>query len=276
MIANDEPGRDEPAEDEPAEREAVGGEAIEGEAARHEPVRREPLLRIDIISVVPATFESVLNASILKRAREANLVEIHVHNLHDDGLGRYKQVDDTPYGGGAGMILRAEPIFACIERLKAEREYDDVIFLSPDGEMFDQAAANRLSMARNLILLCGHYKGVDERVRQALVTREISIGDYVLTGGELPALVVTDAVVRLLPGALGDSESALSDSFQTGLLDAPHYTRPAEFRGMGVPEALMSGDHRRIAEWREAMAIERTRQRRGALLDGDDPQSGDA
>lgn len=229
----------------------------------------EPYLRIDILSVVPQTFESVLNASILKRAREAGLVEIHIHNLHDYGLGRYKQVDDTPYGGGAGMILRPEPIFDCVEKLKGERQYDEVIFLSPDGELFGQSAANRLSMARNLILLCGHYKGIDERVRQGLVTREISIGDYVLTGGELPALVVTDAIVRLLPGALGDSESALTDSFQTGLLDAPHYTKPAEYRGMKVPDTLTGGDHRKIAEWRENEALKRTRERRGSLLDGE-------
>lgn len=229
--------------------------------------RSEPYIRIDIISVVPQTFESVLGASILKRAQDAGLAEVHVHNLHDYGLGRYKQVDDTPYGGGAGMILRPEPIFECVDRLKAERAYDDVIFLSPDGELFDQRAANRLSMARNLILLCGHYKGVDERVRQHLVTREISIGDYVLTGGELPALVVTDAIVRLLPGAMGDSESALGDSFQAGLLDAPHYTKPAEYRGMAVPEILRTGDHARVAEWREEQALERTRQRRGSLLD---------
>ncbi|MEP7220714.1 MAG: tRNA (guanosine(37)-N1)-methyltransferase TrmD [Bacteroidota bacterium] len=232
--------------------------------------REEPFLRIDIISVVPQTFESVLNASILKRAREAGLVEIVVHNLHDYGLGRYKQVDDTPYGGGAGMILRPEPIFACIEKLRAERDYDEVIFLTPDGDILDQKAANRLSMARNLILLCGHYKGVDERVRMALVTRDISIGDYVLTGGELPALVLTDAIVRLLPGALGDSESALSDSFQAGLLDAPYYTKPAEFGGIPVPEILMTGDHAKIAEWRDTEALRRTRERRPGLLD--DPE----
>jgi tRNA (guanine37-N1)-methyltransferase len=233
--------------------------------------REEPLLRIDILSVVPQTFESVLDASIVKRAREAGLAEIVVHNLHDYGLGKYKQVDDTPYGGGAGMILRPEPVFECVDRLKAEREYDEVIFLTPDGELFDQAIANRLSMARNLILICGHYKGVDERIREALVTREISIGDYVLTGGELPALVLTDAIVRLLPGALGDSESALSDSFQTGLLDAPYYTKPAEYRGMSVPEILLTGDHRKIADWRDAEAYRRTRERRGSLLDGDAP-----
>jgi len=231
------------------------------------PRREHPYLRIDILSVVPQTFESVLGSSILKRARESGLAEIHIHNLHDYGLGRYRQVDDTPYGGGAGMILRPEPIFTCVEKLREEREYDEVIFLTPDGDLFDQPTANRLSLAKNLILLCGHYKGVDERVRQALVTREISIGDYVLTGGELPALVVTDAVVRLLPGALGDSESALTDSFQTGLLDAPHYTKPAEFRGMRVPETLLGGDHAKIAEWRENEALKRTRERRGSLLD---------
>jgi tRNA (guanine37-N1)-methyltransferase len=227
----------------------------------------EPYLRIDILSVVPQTFASVLGASILKRAQEANLVEIHIHNLHDYGLGQYKQVDDTPYGGGAGMVLRPEPIFECIDKLKAERDYDEVIFLTPDGERFDQQRANQLSMAKNLLLLCGHYKGIDERIRQTLVTREISIGDYVLTGGELPALVLTDAVVRLLPGALGDAESALNDSFQTGLLDFPQYTKPAEYRGMKVPETLLSGDHGKVAEWRETEAVRRTRERRSELLD---------
>ncbi len=229
--------------------------------------RTTPLLRIDILSVVPQTFESVLNASILKRAQQSGQINISVHNLHDYGLGRYKQVDDTPYGGGAGMILRPEPIFDCIEALQSEREYDEIIYLTPDGELFDQSTANRLSMAQNIILLCGHYKGIDERVRQALVTREISIGDYVLTGGELPALVVCDAVTRLLPGVLGDSESALSDSFQTGLLDTPHYTKPAEYRGMTVPEVLQSGDHAKIAEWRESEAYKRTKERRRSMLD---------
>lgn len=231
------------------------------------PRRDAPLLRIDIVSVVPQTFGSVLDASIISRARKANLVEINTHNLHDYGLGRYKQVDDTPYGGGAGMVLRPEPIFECVERLQAERRYDEVIFLTPDGEQLTQQLANRLSMAANLLLLCGHYKGVDERVRETLVTREISIGDYVLTGGELPALVLTDAIVRLLPGAMGDSESALGDSFQTGLLDWPQYTKPVEFRGMSVPEVLQSGDHAKIAAWRESMALQRTRQRRPDMLD---------
>lgn len=230
---------------------------------------RTPLVRIDIISAVPQTFASVLDASILKRAREAGLAEIVVHNLHDYGLGKYRQVDDTPFGGGAGMILRPEPIFDCIEMLKSQREYDEVIYLTPDGNLFTQSEANRLSLMRNLILLCGHYKGIDERVRQTLITREISIGDYVLTGGELPALVVADAVVRLLPGALGDSESALTDSFQTGMLDAPWYTRPAVYRDMSVPEILIGGDHAKIALWREAEAERRTRERRPGLLPDD-------
>ena len=229
--------------------------------------QREVLLRIDILSVVPQTFASVLDASILKRAQEAGLVEIHVHNLHDYGLGQYKQVDDTPFGGGAGMILRPEPVFACVEKLQSERTYDEIIYLTPDGELLDQAIANRLSMKRNLMLLCGHYKGIDERIRQTLVTRDISIGDYVLTGGELPALVLTDAIVRLLPGSVGDAESSLSDSFQDGLLDPPHYTKPAEFRGMQVPEVLLSGNHRKIGEWRAEQALERTRSRRPDLLD---------
>jgi len=228
--------------------------------------RERPLLHIDIVTAVPQTLTSVLDTSILGRARAVGLVEIVVHNLHDYGLGRYRQVDDTPFGGGAGMILRPEPIFACIEKLKSEREYDEVIYVTPDGSLFDQGEANRLSLSTNVILLCGHYKGIDERVRQALITREISIGDYVLTGGELAALVITDATVRLLPGALGDSESALSDSFQTGVLDAPWYTRPAEFRGMRVPDVLLGGDHAKVAEWREAEAERRTRERRPDMM----------
>ncbi|MGE3801431.1 MAG: tRNA (guanosine(37)-N1)-methyltransferase TrmD [Candidatus Kapaibacterium sp.] len=225
------------------------------------------LIRIDIISGVPQTFESVLGASILKRAAEAGLAEVVVHNLHDYGLGRYKQVDDAPCGGGAGMILRPEPIFDCIEKLTQEREYDEVLFPTPDGAIFTQGMANELSMKKNLIILCGHYRGVDQRVRDHLVTREISIGDYVLTGGELPALVITDAIIRLLPGAIGDSESALGDSFQTGLLDTPWYTKPAEYRGMNVPEVLLSGDHAKIAAWREEQAFEKTKVRRPDLLD---------
>ena len=226
-----------------------------------------PLIRIDIISPVPQTFESVLEASILKRAREEGLAEVVVHNLHDYGLGRYKQVDDAPCGGGAGMILRPEPIFDCIEKLSKEREYDEVLFPTPDGELFTQNIANRLSLKKNLMILCGHYRGVDQRVRDHLITREISTGDYVLTGGELPALVITDAVIRLLPGAIGDSESALGDSFQNRLLDAPWYTKPATYREMHVPEILLSGDHTKIAAWREEQALKKTQERRPDLLD---------
>ncbi|MCE2504095.1 MAG: tRNA (guanosine(37)-N1)-methyltransferase TrmD [Chlorobi bacterium] len=224
-------------------------------------------MRIDIISPVPQTFESVLEASILKRAREEGLAEVVVHNLHDYGLGRYKQVDDAPCGGGAGMILRPEPIFDCIEKLSKEREYDEVLFPTPDGELFTQNIANRLSLKKNLMILCGHYRGVDQRVRDHLITREISTGDYVLTGGELPALVITDAVIRLLPGAIGDSESALGDSFQNRLLDAPWYTKPATYREMHVPEILLSGDHTKIAAWREEQALKKTQERRPDLLD---------
>jgi tRNA (guanine37-N1)-methyltransferase len=223
-------------------------------------------LRIDIITAVPHLIQPVLEASIVKRAQDAGAVEIIVHNLHEYGLGKYRQIDDEPFGGGAGMILRCEPVFACVERLQAEHAYDDVIFLTPDGTTFTQAIANALSLKRHLIVLAGHYKGIDQRIRDTLVTREISIGDYVLTGGELPALVLVDAVVRLLPGAISDAESALLDSFQDGLLDAPHYTRPAEFRGMGVPDELVSGNHKRIAQWREQQSLEKTRTRRPDLL----------
>lgn len=226
-------------------------------------------MRVDIISVVPGVLESPLRHGLLRRAQERGKLQVVVHNLRDYGIGRYRQIDDYPYGGGAGMVLRPEPIFACVERLQAERNYDEVIYLTPDGERFTQAVANELSLKENLILLCGHYKGVDERVRQILVSRELSIGDYVLSGGELAALVVLDAVARLIPGVLGDAESALTDSFQAGLLDAPWYTRPAEFRGMRVPEVLRSGDHEAIRRWREAQALERTRQRRPDLLDAE-------
>jgi tRNA (guanine37-N1)-methyltransferase len=234
---------------------------------KQEPLKaRERWMRIDIISAVPHLITPVIEASIIKRAREADAVEIIVHNLHDYGVGNYKQIDDQPFGGGAGMILKCEPIFACIEQLQAEREYDDIIFLTPDGERFSQPMANALSLRRNIILIAGHYKGVDQRVRDLLVTREISIGDYVLTGGELPALVLVDAIVRLLPGAMSDAESALLDSFQSELLDAPHYTRPAEFRGSTVPAELQSGDHVRIARWREEQALAKTQERRPDLL----------
>jgi tRNA (guanine37-N1)-methyltransferase len=229
---------------------------------------RQRWMRIDILSAVPQMLIPVIEASILQRAQEAGAVEIVVHNLHDYGLGSYKQIDDPPFGGGAGMILRCEPVFACVDALRAERSYDEVIFLTPDGECFDQRIANELSLKSAVIMLAGHYKGIDQRIRDTLVTREISIGDYVLTGGELPALVLADAIVRLLPGAMSDAESALLDSFQTDLLDTPHYTRPAEFRGMNVPEVLQSGDHKRIAQWRESEALKKTQTRRPDLLGG--------
>ncbi len=223
-------------------------------------------MRIDIISAVPALLESPLNESIVKRAKAAGVVEIHTHDLREYGLGKYHQIDDTPFGGGAGMVLRPEPLFAIFEKLTSERDYDERIFMSPDGVTFAQAHANELSMMTNLLILCGHYKGVDERVRERWITREISIGDYVLTGGELPACVVIDAIVRLLPGAIHDTESALLDSFQTGILDGPAYTRPAEINGMKVPEVLMSGDHKKIDIWRREESLRRTRERRPDLL----------
>lgn len=223
-------------------------------------------MRIDIISVIPDFFDSPLEKGLLGIARRKSLAEIHVHNLHDYGLGRYQQVDDAPFGGGAGMVIRPEPVFACIEKLLAERRYDEVIFMTPDGERFEQKRANRLSRAENLIVLCGHYKAMDERIRQTLVTLELSVGDVVLSGGEIPALMVMDAVVRLIPGVLGDGESALTDSFQGDLLDCSWYTRPAEFRGMKVPDVLLSGHHEKIERWRQEDAHERTKRRRPELL----------
>jgi len=223
-------------------------------------------MRIDIISAVPKLLESPLGESIIKRAREKQLVEIVIHDLRPYGLGKYHQIDDEPFGGGAGMVLRVEPIFTLIRELQSQRTYDEIIFMTPDGVTFTQDIANELSLKDNLIFLCGRYKGIDERIRQALITKEISIGDYVLTGGELPAAVVVDAIVRLLPGAINDSESAMLDSFQTGLLDAPLYTRPAEFEGMKVPDILQSGDHAKINAWRNEEAVNRTRERRPDLL----------
>jgi len=223
-------------------------------------------MRIDIISAVPPLLESPLNESLIKRARDNGIVEIVIHNLRDYGLGKYHQIDDDPFGGGAGMVLRVEPVFELIRKLQAERTYDEIIFLTPDGKTFLQSDANELSMKNNLLLLCGRYKGIDERIRQTFITKEISIGDYVLTGGELPALVVIDAIVRLLPGTIHDSESAMLDSFQTGLLDAPLYTRPAEFEGMKVPDILQSGDHEKIRKWRNEEATKRTQERRPDLL----------
>lgn len=223
-------------------------------------------MRIDVVTGFPKLMHSPLNESIIKRARAKGLVEIHLHDLRDYTTDKHKTIDDTPYGGGAGMILKPEPVFACIEQLQAERSYDSVIYLSADGERLTQGIANTLSLQQNIILLCGHYKGIDERIRTALVTQEISIGDYVLTGGELPALVLIDCIVRLIPGVVGDSESLLTDSFQQELLDAPQYTRPEEFKGMRVPEVLLSGNHKAIVEWRLKQQHERTVQRRSDLV----------
>lgn len=223
-------------------------------------------LRIDIISGLPALLTGPLNESIIKRAQNKSLVEIRVHDLRAFAHDKHHTIDDTPYGGGAGMILKPEPIFECVESLRQERTYDEVIYATADGEKFSQAMANELSIKRNLIILCGHYKGIDQRVRDALITREVSIGDYVLTGGELAALVITDAVVRLVPGVLGNGESLLTDSFQEELLDAPWYTRPANFQGMKVPELLISGDHKQIAEWRREQQKLKTGTRRKDLL----------
>jgi tRNA (guanine37-N1)-methyltransferase len=224
-------------------------------------------MRIDVVTGFPGLLAGPLDESILGRAREKGIVEIVVHDLRDYTSDKHRTIDDAPYGGGAGMILKAEPVFALIESLANERHYDDVIYLSADGERFTQSSANALSMKDSLILLCGHYKGIDERIRQSLVTREISIGDYVLTGGELPALVLIDAIVRLIPGALHDGESMLTDSFQDGLLDAPSFTRPPEFRGMRVPEVLLSGNHEEIAAWRMAQRRSRTQARRTDLME---------
>jgi len=224
-------------------------------------------IRIDVVTGFPKLLEGPLHESILKRAQEKGLAEIVVHDLRDHTTDRHRTIDDVPYGGGAGMILKAEPVFACIESLKGQRNYDDVIYLSADVELLTQSGANALSLDRALILLCGHYKGIDDRIRQALITREISVGDYVLTGGELPALVLIDAVVRLIPGVLNDGESMLTDSFQDGLLDGPSYTRPAEFRGMTVPEVLLSGNHEDIAAWRMAQRRRKTDERRKDMFE---------
>lgn len=226
-------------------------------------------MRIDIVTGLPKLLESPFEESILKRGQEKGKILLVVHDLREYAHDKHKTIDDTPYGGGAGMVLKPEPIFECVEQLCRERTYDEIILLSPGGEKFDQRLANDLSLKTNLLLICGHYKGVDERVREALVTREISIGDFVLTGGELAAAVLVDAIARLVPGVLNDSESALSDSFQDGLLGWPEYTRPPEYRGKKVPEVLLSGDHADIQEWRERQRLERTKTRRGDLLDAE-------
>ena len=225
------------------------------------------MMRIDIITVLPELLQSPLNYSILKRAQDKKLVEIVVHNLRDYSLDKHRRVDDYPFGGEAGMVMQIEPVDRAITQLKSERNYDEVIFTTPDGERFDQPMANRLSMAGNLIILCGHYKGIDYRIREHFVTKEVTIGDYVLTGGELAAAIMCDAIVRLIPGAIGDEQSALSDSFQDNLLAPPVYTRPAEYKGWRVPDVLLSGHQRKINEWKHEQSLERTRRLRPDLLE---------
>lgn len=224
-------------------------------------------MRIDILTVLPEMFESPLGCSILRRAQDKGLAEIVVHNIRDYSTNKHRKVDDYPFGGEAGMVMTIEPIDRCISDLKSQRHYDEVIFTSPDGETFNQPMANSMSLLDNIIILCGHYKGIDYRIREHLITREISVGDYVLTGGELPALAITDAIVRLIPGAIGDEQSALSDSFQDNLLAPPVYTRPADYNGWTVPEVLLSGHQARIDQWRHEQALERTRRLRPDLLD---------
>ena len=220
-----------------------------------------------IITVLPELLEGPLNHSILKRAQDKKLAEIVVHNLRDYSTNKHRRVDDYPFGGSAGMVMQVEPIDRIISKLKSERNYDEIIYTSPDGETFNQPMANSLSLCQNLIILCGHYKGIDYRIREHLITKEISIGDYVLTGGELAAAIISDAIIRLIPGAIGDEQSALSDSFQDNLLAPPVYTRPAEYKGWKVPEILLSGHQRKIEEWQHEQSIERTRRLRPDLLD---------
>ena len=226
-------------------------------------------MRIDIITVLPEMLEGFVNESILARAQKKGLAEIHLHNLRDYTDDKWRRVDDYPYGGFAGMVMKCQPIESCISALKAERDYDEVIFTSPDGERFDQHVANDLSLKGNIIILCGHYKGIDQRIRDHLITREISIGDYVLTGGELAAAVMADAIVRVVPGVIGDEQSALSDCFQDDLLAAPIYTRPADYKGWKVPDILLSGHEAKIKEWEMEQALERTKRLRPDLLEKD-------
>jgi tRNA (guanine37-N1)-methyltransferase len=224
-------------------------------------------MRIDIITVLPELLESPFNASILKRAQEKGLVKVVVHNLRDYSTNKQKSIDDYAFGGGAGMVMQIEPIAACIEKLQAERSYDEIIYMTPDGETMKQGMVNTLSLKENLMILAGHYKGVDERIRELFITKEISIGDFVLTGGELPAAILSDAIIRLIPGVISDETSALTDSFQDNLLAPPVYTRPEDYKGNKVPDILLSGNHKAIEKWREEKAIERTQQRRPDLLD---------
>lgn len=223
-------------------------------------------MRIDILSSVPEIFESFLKTSIMKIAQEKKLVEIVVHNLHKYSSDKFGHIDDTPYGGGSGMVIKCEPVFKCVEYLKSQRDYDEIIYLTADGALFNQNIANELSLMNNIVLLCGHYKGVDQRIRDVLVTREISVGDFVLTGGEVPSMIVIDAVVRLIPGVLGNPQSIFEDSFQNGLLEPPIYTKPADFRGLKVPDILLSGNHDEISKWRYEQALRKTKERRPDLL----------
>ncbi|MDO5656045.1 MAG: tRNA (guanosine(37)-N1)-methyltransferase TrmD [Flavobacteriaceae bacterium] len=223
-------------------------------------------MRIDIVSVVPDLLISPFGASIMQRAQDKGLVEVHLHNLRNWATDNYKSVDDYQYGGGAGMVMMCEPIEKCFEELMAERHYDQIIYLTPDGSVFNQKMANKLSLQGNLLMLCGHYKGVDQRIRDTYITLEISIGDYVLSGGEIAAAVVSDAIIRLIPGVLNDETSALEDSFQDGLLAPPVYTRPAEWNGLKVPEVLLSGNFKKIEQWRHEQAIQQTQKRRPDLL----------
>ena len=224
-------------------------------------------MRLDIITLFPKMLSSFFEESILKRAQNKQLVDVHFHDLHDYSQNNYGSVDDYAYGGGAGMVIGIEPVALCIEGLQAERKYDEIIYTAPDGELLSQSRSNRLSMMENIIILCGHYKGIDERIREHFITLELSIGDYVLTGGELAAAVISDSVIRLIPGVFNDETSALSDSFQNNLISPPVYTRPVDFRGWKVPDILLSGNHAKIDQWRYEQSIERTKQRRPNLLD---------
>lgn len=225
------------------------------------------MMRIDILTIFPEMFDGPFNHSIIKRAKDKGIVEIYLHNFREYTTDRHHAVDDYAYGGGAGMVMMAQPIVACLEDLKSKTNYEEIIYLSPDGELLNQPLANRLSMVKNMILLCGHYKGIDERIREHFITREISIGDYVLSGGEMAAAVLTDAIVRIIPGVLNDETSALSDSFQDNLMSPPAYTRPYDFRGFKVPDILLSGNEKEIKKWQHEQAVERTRKKRPGLLE---------
>ncbi len=224
-------------------------------------------MRIDILSLFPSMFFGTFSESIIKRAVQKGFLELHVHNIRDYSEDKHKRVDDYPFGGGAGMVMMIEPISKCIEKLKSERDYDSIIYMAPDGKRFDQLQANALSLKKNILILCGHYKGIDERIRELYITDEISIGDYVLSGGEIAAMVIVDSIARIIPGVLNDESSALTDSFQNGLLSPPVYTRPADFKGHKVPEILLSGHEQKISEWKFEQQLERTKKRRPDLLD---------